>query len=269
MLKPILISNGTNYVALCTASEYHESLCPIHYEDIIFLCSLNENTIITITCFDGVNVFNNVVEEQFKLGMDIQLTQDTERYSINEQFSIVSYTRLDEVDFNIDIHGYREFHPYIEEFDDYTIFHMDEYLESIDNENLFRLFLNINIPGVVLNRNRIVYDALNTYFNEKDMENFEYELGVGMYVVEFKTYYMNPQRQIIDGLLKDVEEFNDISKHQIYLAVNNHDNPILRNIGEIQVSLSFEPEYFKKQLFHIVRRLRQITEHDITLHIIA
>lgn len=268
MHKPLLLYNGKHYIALCTSSDYTNSICPISHKNITFIDSLTSNTILDITCTTEVSEFNTYIEEMFSIAMDIKVTKSM-AYDIDDYFSIVTHVNIDGIQHDTHEYYFNSIMPYIIEYDTHSVFNLHDFLNDIDTEQLYRMFLILNIPCIVLNRNDDILNALSTFFTNEDLRKFEYEFGEGLYVIEFKTYYHGTRTLTINDLISDIEDLNQTLHRKIHLSVNNNDNPFIRSIGEIHVSLSFQPDIFKKQLFHVFLKLKEIMKHDIALKIIA
>ena len=203
--------------------------------------------------------------------MDVKLSH-SRAYCVNDFFSIELHDNNiinDEIDSNMNEYYFNEIEHYITEYETHSVFDMETFLSEYCSGETYRLFIIINIPCIVLHRNENVYKALNTFFPDSILRKFSYEIGSGMYALEFKTYYMKPQRDDIDLLIKDVDVYNEVSNTKIYITVNNNDDPIIRNIGEIHVTMSFEPEHFKKQLFFVFRRIKDLIANDMTFKLYA
>lgn len=268
MRKPYLIYNGEKYLALCSSSEYSDCLIPIPITEMVFLDSLTNDTILDISCSLDAHQYNHRIENDYSLAMDVKLSH-SDGYSIHDLFSIVTHTNIDDINYDQHEYMFNTLDKYITDHVDYYIFDLTEFLDYIRQNELFRVYLVLNIPSIVLHRDSNVYTTLKTFFGESWIRDLDFELGEGMYVLEFKTYYMHPQREIIDCLIQEIDDYNQSSQTKINFSVNNYDHPMIRNIGEIHVTLSFHPDYFKKQLFFLFRRLKDLLQEDVTIKIIA
>lgn len=268
MHKPLLLYNGRDYIALCTSSDYSGTLCPISHKNVTFIDNLTSNTILDITCTTEVSDFNRHVEETFSIAMDVKITRSL-AYDIDDYFSIITHVNIDGIQHDSHEYFFQHVMSYIIEYDTHIIFNLHEFLNDIDTEEMYRLFLILNIPCIVLNRNDEIHNTLSTFFTKEELRKFDYEFGEGLYVIEFKTYYHGTRTLTINELINDINDLNHVLQRKIHLSVNNNDNPFIRSIGEIHVSLSFQPDIFKKQLFHVFLRLKEIMNHDITLKLIA
>lgn len=266
MFKPYLIYNGERYLALCTEHDF--SGHPMNHHDIVFIDSISDDIILDITCSISASIFNRSLEDRYSIASDIRLS-NSEYYGVKDVFSIITQRTTDM--FDIDEHEYLflQLNDFVTDHGDCFVFDMVSFMDSIDMKGIFRVYLVLNLPSIIMNKDDIIYDSLSTFFGVEWMYDFNYELSENDYMIEFKSYYMHPQREMIDRLIGEVESYNASSKHPIKLATNNTNHPMIRSIGEIQVKLTFEKNMFKKQLFFIFRSIKNLLEEDVAIKIIA
>jgi hypothetical protein len=265
MFKPYLIYNGTSYLSLCTKDEYH--IDDVSGE-LIFIDEIIDDIILDISCSLKAANFNSALENRYSIVTDIRMS-NSEYYGVKDVFSIITQRTTDLVE--IDEHEYLfpELNEYVIDYGDYFIFDMERFLDDIDMKGIFRLYLVLNLPSIIINKDDTVYDSIGTFFGKEWMYDFNYELGDGDYRIEFKTFYMHPQKMLVDQLIEEVESYNASSKHPIIIKTNSNNHPMIRNIGEIDVRMLFEKKMFKKQLFFVFRTLKLLLEEDVTIKIIA
>lgn len=267
MNKPYLIYNGTSYIALCTMSDYNETVCPIATHDIIFIDECIHDTLLDISCDWDVNKFNVVIEEKFGLVMDVKIDEFTTT-PLDDYVSIETHTNNDEL-VEVDTAPYSELLPYVIEYDTHYQFNINEYLYDIDTNPLFRLFLIINVPAIVLYRDQIVYDAFSTYLHDDDLSLLDYSLGEFDVSITLTAWIIvtpsstNDMTGIRD-FSKFLDRYNKTAHTPITYSLSEVIPPYHGSFGtcELELVITITKEKLKKQLFSFFIQLKDFVRGD-------
>lgn len=264
MIKPYLIYNGDTYFALCTMSDYSETLCPISIKEITFLDDVISNTLFGIACTEEISCFNYQIEEKLGMVMDVRL-DNTIPNDYHDLFSITTHVNVNE-EKEVDILSFDEIEEFIEDYGTHFIFNLLEYLYTVDVSIIFRLFIDINIPSIALNRCPSVYSAFTTFFDDDAMSRFEYSINDGMVMLTLIGWYADVNHAIepLRALMDRVNVHNSNSNNTIHMTANDCSysmNSIYTGIGEMEVTLSFDRDMLRKQLFIIFMEIKKLI-HD-------
>lgn len=264
MIKPYLINNGDAYFALCTMSDYSETLCPISIKEITFLDDVVSDTLFGIACTEEISRFNYHIEEKMGMVMDVRLDNNIPK-DYHDLFSITTHVNVNgekEVNFL----SFDDIEEFIEDEGSHFVFNLLDYLYTVDVSNIFRLFIDINVPSVTLNRCPSVYSAFTTFFGVAVMERFEYSINDGMVMLTLIGWYADVNHAIepLRALIDRVNVHNSISNNTIHMTANDCSysmNSIYTGIGEMEVTLSFDRDMLRKQLFIIFMEIKKLI-HD-------
>lgn len=265
MLKPYILYNGKSYFILCREHEFDVDSIGINRDKVLFLDNINNDEIMSISYNNGVQDFNNTIEEKYKIALDIFI--DSNFRSTNHLpaplFEIVSEYSDGDNTYTIN-QNFNDLQEYIDERLEYYLFNLDEYYESIHQERFFRSYFMINIPALVLSRNDEVYSAMNTFFSIDELEKMQYHINSDdkTFSMTIKTYYIRSSEIHLNELFRVLDNHTSNNKHPIGVSVVNTDHPAIRSVGEIYINLTFEIPFMKKQLLAIFMNLKALINEE-------